>query len=120
MSEVGVIADSGFKGTDHCNRILGSCANFYSFETKIVSCGLSVVLTLRGVPRIGSGVMGNKRCVCDRDTRRWQIAMERASHRGEGQPWARCGRWPGLGTGGTGCLGQSVVGKPIGLQRSGD
>lgn len=71
MFEVGVIVDSGFKGIDYCNRILGSCVNFYSFEIKIVLYGLSVVLTLRGVFRIGSGVMGNKRCVCDRDIRRW-------------------------------------------------
>lgn len=34
VSVVGVIADRDFDGTDRCNRILGSCPHFYSFETK--------------------------------------------------------------------------------------
>lgn len=69
-----VIADSSYKGTNCCNRILGNYTNFYSFETKVIPYGLSAVLMPRLVTKIGSGVMGNKCWVCDRDTSRRQVS----------------------------------------------
>lgn len=70
VSLVGVIADRDSEGTEHCNRILGRCAHFYSFETKTIPYGLNVVLMLRGVTKIDSRVTGSKYCVRDRDTSR--------------------------------------------------
>lgn len=70
VSLVGVIADRDSEGTEHCNRILGRCAHFYSFETKAIPYGLNVVLMLRGVTKIDSRVTGSKYCVRDRDTSR--------------------------------------------------
>ena len=66
-----VIADSNCEGIDCCSRILGSWAHFYSFETEIIPYGLSVVVMLTVVTKIGSEVIGCKCYVCDRGTSRW-------------------------------------------------
>lgn len=66
---------------------------------------------LRGVTKGGSSVTGSKYCVRDRDTSRWSLWCGQASHSG----WLA--EWQGIW--GKECLGESGVGKLIGLQGSG-